>query len=117
MRPAQSSQILPTPPIVGEPRPELLIGPRIVTPADRTPTVHDPTVLNSSRYAGHLFDTLEHVTKPFAIDILAEAAGITAGAWYARPSTNVGHELIAAGMLILAGGGNGVPLKHDELER
>jgi hypothetical protein len=36
VRPAQSSQILPTRPLVGEPRPELLIGPRIVTPADRT---------------------------------------------------------------------------------
>src|SRR5688500_8233527 len=56
VRPAQSSQILPTPPLVGEPRPEVLIGPRIVTPADRTPTVHDPTVLHSSRYAGHSFD-------------------------------------------------------------
>jgi hypothetical protein len=29
-------------------------------------------------------------------DILAEAAGITAGSWYAWPSTHVGHELIAA---------------------
>jgi hypothetical protein len=35
-------------------------------------------------------------------DILAEAAGITAGSWYAWPSTHIGHELIAAGMLILA---------------
>ena len=35
-------------------------------------------------------------------DILAEAAGITAGSWYAWPSTHVGHELIAAGMLIMA---------------
>jgi hypothetical protein len=35
-------------------------------------------------------------------DILAEAAGITAG--YASPATHVGHELIGAGMLILAGG-------------
>src|SRR5215203_4613383 len=52
VRPAQPSQILPTPPLVKEPRPELLIGPRIVTPADRTPIVHDPTVLHSSRYAG-----------------------------------------------------------------
>jgi len=50
-------------------------------------------------------------------DILAEAAGIIAGAWYASPATHVGHELIAAGMLILAGGGNGVPLDYDELER
>ena len=36
-------------------------------------------------------------------DILAEAAGITAGSWYAWPSTHVGYELIGAGMLILAG--------------
>ena len=43
-------------------------------------------------------------------DILAEAAGITAGSWYASPATHVGHELIAAGMMILAGGGRGVPL-------
>jgi hypothetical protein len=42
-------------------------------------------------------------------DILAEAAGITAGSWYASPATHVGHELIAAGMLILAAGGHGVP--------
>jgi hypothetical protein len=38
-------------------------------------------------------------------DILAEAAGITAGSWYASPATHVGYELIGAGMLILAGGG------------
>ena len=37
-------------------------------------------------------------------DILAEAAGITAGYWYASPATHVGHVLIGAGMLILAGG-------------
>jgi hypothetical protein len=30
-------------------------------------------------------------------DILAEAAGITAGSWYAWPSTHVGYELIGAG--------------------
>jgi hypothetical protein len=40
-------------------------------------------------------------------DILAEAAGITAGSWYASPATHVGYELIGAGMLILAGGGPG----------
>ena len=50
-------------------------------------------------------------------DILAQAAGITAGSWYAWPSTHIGHELIAAGMMILAGGGRGVPLDYDELER
>jgi hypothetical protein len=50
-------------------------------------------------------------------DILAEAAGITAGSWYANPPGHVGHELIAAGMLILAGGGCGVPVYYVELER
>lgn len=50
-------------------------------------------------------------------DILVEAAGITAGSWCASPSTHVGHELIAAGMLIMAGGGNGIALNYDELER
>jgi hypothetical protein len=49
-------------------------------------------------------------------DILAEAAGITAGSWYASPATHVGYELIAAGLLILAGG-RGFPLDYDELER
>src|SRR5215207_4668287 len=49
--------------------------------------------------------------------VLAEAAGITAGSWYASPAIHVGHELIAAGMLILAGGGRGVPLNYGELER
>jgi hypothetical protein len=50
-------------------------------------------------------------------EVLAEAAGITAGSWYARPSTHLGHELITAGMLIMAGRGNGRPLDYDELER
>jgi hypothetical protein len=50
-------------------------------------------------------------------DILAEAAGITAGSWYAWPSTHIGHQLIAAGMLIMAAGGNGTPLDYDELQR
>jgi hypothetical protein len=36
-------------------------------------------------------------------DILAEAAGIEAGAWYAWPSTHAGYELVAAAMLIMAG--------------
>jgi hypothetical protein len=49
-------------------------------------------------------------------DILPEAAGITAGSWYAWPSTHVGYELIGAAIPILAGG-DGIPLDHDELER
>jgi hypothetical protein len=50
-------------------------------------------------------------------DILAEAAGITAGSWYASPATHVGYELVGAGMLILAGNGRGLPFDYDELER
>jgi hypothetical protein len=50
-------------------------------------------------------------------DILAEAAGITAGNWYASPATHVGYELIGAGMLILAGDGRGLPFDYDDLER
>jgi hypothetical protein len=50
-------------------------------------------------------------------DILAEAAGITAGSWYASPATHIGYELIGAGMLTLAGGGRGTPLDYHELER
>jgi hypothetical protein len=34
--------------------------------------------------------------------VLAKAAGITAGSWYAWPSTRPGYELVAAGMLIMA---------------
>jgi hypothetical protein len=50
-------------------------------------------------------------------DILAEAAGIEAGSWYAWPSTHVGHELIAAGLLVMAGGHDGKPMDYCELER
>jgi hypothetical protein len=42
--------------------------------------------------------------------------GIT-GSWYAWPPTHIGHELVAAGMLILAGNGRGFPFDYDELER
>jgi hypothetical protein len=50
-------------------------------------------------------------------EVIAEAAGITAGAWYAWPSTHIGHELVAAGMLIMAGGREGKPLDFEALER
>ena len=50
-------------------------------------------------------------------DILAQAAGITAGFWYASAATYVGYELIGAGMLILAGDSRGLPFDYDELER
>ena len=50
-------------------------------------------------------------------DILAEAAGITAGSWYAHAAGHIGTELLVAGMLIMAGGGHGTPLDYGELER
>jgi hypothetical protein len=50
-------------------------------------------------------------------EVIAEAAGITAGSWYASPSTHVGHELVAAGLLIMAGGHDGKPLDFEALER
>lgn len=35
-------------------------------------------------------------------DLIAETAGITAGSWLAWPQIRVGHELVVAGMLIMA---------------
>ena len=74
------------------------------------------------RYAAEKRDLAESIaelreTAAGRDHILAEAAGIEAGSWYANPAARVGHELIAAGMLILAGGGNGEPLDYGELER
>ena len=50
-------------------------------------------------------------------DILAVAAGITAGSWYASPASHLAYELIGAGMIIAAGDGRGLPMDYDELER
>lgn len=36
-------------------------------------------------------------------DLRAEVAGTLAGLWFAHPESRQGHELIAAGLLILAG--------------
>jgi hypothetical protein len=58
-----------------------------------------------------------HIWHPYHNDEGEEAAGITAGFWYASPSTHIGHELVAAGMLIFAGNGRGMPFDYDELER
>jgi hypothetical protein len=60
--------------------------------------------------------TTRHRTR-FLWALWELAEGITAGSWYAWPSTHVGYELIGAAMLILAGGGRGFPLDYDELER
>jgi hypothetical protein len=50
-------------------------------------------------------------------DILAEAAGVTAGAWHAAPLMHVGIELLVAGMLIMAGGYDGKPLDYGSFAR
>lgn len=36
-------------------------------------------------------------------DLIAETAGITAGSWLAWPEARVGHELVVAGLLVMAG--------------
>ncbi len=36
-------------------------------------------------------------------DVRTETAGVLAGYWFAAPGRHIGHELIAAGLLILAG--------------
>jgi hypothetical protein len=74
------------------------------------------------RYAAERRNLAESVAELREIadgrdNILAEAAGITAGSWYSSPATHVGYELIGAGMLILAAGGRGLPMDYDELER
>jgi hypothetical protein len=75
------------------------------------------------RYAAERRDLAESIAELREMaggsrdDILAEAAGIEADSWVAWPSTHVGHELIAAGMLIMCGGHDGKPFDFDELER
>jgi hypothetical protein len=74
------------------------------------------------RYAAERRDLAESIAELRELaddhdEVLAEAAGIEAGSWFAWPSTHVGHELVAAGMLIMAGGHDGEPLDSDELER
>ena len=36
-------------------------------------------------------------------DVRTETAGVLAGYWFSAPGRHIGHELIAAGLLILAG--------------
>jgi hypothetical protein len=74
------------------------------------------------RYAAERRNLAESITELREIadgrnEVIAEAAGITAGSWYAWPSTHAGYELVAAGMLIMAAGHDGAPLDYDELER
>jgi hypothetical protein len=77
------------------------------------------TAMRYSAEKGNLAEAIAELREMAAgrDDILAEAAGIEAGSWYAWPAHHVGHELVAAGMLIMAGGHDGKPLDFDELER
>src|SRR5664279_4727416 len=56
VRPAQPFDIRHTRSIIGEPIPELLIGPREIDPANRL-LVHPPILLHSSRYAEHILES------------------------------------------------------------
>jgi hypothetical protein len=74
------------------------------------------------RYAAERRDLAESINELRELadghdEVLAEAAGIEAGSWVAWPSTQVGYELVAAGMLIMAGGHDGKPLDFEALER
>jgi hypothetical protein len=74
------------------------------------------------RYAAEKCDLAESIADLRQLadghdEVLAEAAGITAGSWFAWPSIHVGCEIVAAGMLIMAGGHDGRPFDFDELER
>jgi hypothetical protein len=74
------------------------------------------------RYAAERRDLAESIAEIRELadghdEVLAEAAGITAGSWYAWPSTHVGYEIAAAGMMIMAGGHDGKPFDFDDLER
>jgi hypothetical protein len=44
-------------------------------------------------------------------DIRTECAGTIAGSWFASPGTEYGHELIAAGLLLMSG-----PVDRDLLK-
>jgi hypothetical protein len=45
-------------------------------------------------------------------DLRVQTAGVIAGGWFASPGRHLGHELIAAGLLVLAGATD-----LDQLER
>jgi len=45
-------------------------------------------------------------------DIRVECAGTIAGSWFASPGTKYGHELIAAGLLLMSG-----PVDRDILKQ
>ena len=77
---------------------------------------------SAMRFAAEQRDLAESIAELRKIadgndDVLAEAAGISAGAWYAWPANRPGFELVAAGMLIMASGHDGKPMDYDELER
>src|SRR5664279_1434733 len=56
LRPPKSTQALATGLIVGKPAPKLLVGPRVVAPADRARLIgHTHRLLHSSRDEGCLF--------------------------------------------------------------
>src|SRR4028119_2447752 len=57
VRPAQLPEVLPASDVVRKPRPELLIGPRVIHSTDRTrPVWHPARLLHSSRDAGHMYE-------------------------------------------------------------
>ena len=63
------------------------------------------TAMRAAAEGRPVAETIEELRRLAAgrNDLLAREAGLTAGAWLAAPAMHVGHELLAAGLLILAG--------------
>jgi hypothetical protein len=74
--------------------------------------LHGEALLAAQR--GDLQPLIDHLAEQAAgrDDVRVECAGLIAGWWFASPATQQGHELIAVGLLLLAG-----PVDGDLLVR
>ena len=74
--------------------------------------LHGEALLAAQR--GDLQHLVGHLAEQAAgrDDVRMECAGLIAGWWFASPATQQGHELIAVGLLLLAG-----PVDGDLLVR
>lgn len=85
----------------------------MATPDNLTKSALHGTAWRAAAERRSLDTTIEELRAIAAgrTDLIAETAGITAGSWLAWPEIRVGHELVVAGMLIMAAEG----LDYDQL--
>ena len=71
--------------------------------------LHGEALLAAQR--GDLQPLIDHLAEQAAgrDDVRVECAGLIAGWWFASPATQQGYELIAVGLLLLAGPGRRRP--------